>query len=69
MSQVNFESVKEFIKGMSLLDAAKLVKDLEDELGVSAAAPVGMMAAMPAAGGAGAELRGRDRGPSAGAGQ
>lgn len=52
MSEVNVESVKEFIKAMSLMDAAKLVKDLEDELGVSAAAPVGMMA-MPgvAAGG------------------
>ncbi|MCL4143517.1 UNVERIFIED_CONTAM: hypothetical protein GTU68_024241 [Idotea baltica] len=40
---------------MSLMDAAQLVKDLEDELGVSAAAPVGMMAAMPAAGGEAAE--------------
>ena len=52
MSGLNVESVKDFIKNMSLLDAAKLVRDLEDELGVSAAAPVGMMA-MPAAGGAG----------------
>ncbi|MFN8390881.1 MAG: 50S ribosomal protein L7/L12 [Bdellovibrionota bacterium] len=48
---MNVENVKDFIKNMSLMDAAKLVKDLEDELGVSAAAPVGMMA-MPAAGGA-----------------
>lgn len=54
MSGLNVENVKDFIKNMSLMDAAKLVKDLEDELGVSAAAPVGMMAAMPAAGGAGA---------------
>lgn len=53
MSDLNVESVKEFIKGMSLLDAAQLVKALEEELGVSAAAPVGMMA-MPAAGGAAA---------------
>lgn len=55
MSSVNVEQVKDFIKGMTLLDAAKLVKDLEEELGVSAAAPVGMMA-MPgaAAGGAAA---------------
>lgn len=44
MSGLNVESVKDFIKAMSLMDAAKLVKDLEDELGVSAAAPVGMMA-------------------------
>jgi large subunit ribosomal protein L7/L12 len=50
MSEVNMEQVKDFIKNMSLMDAAKLVKDLEEELGVSAAAPVQMMAA----GGAGA---------------
>ena len=55
MSEVSIQEVKEFIKGMSLMDAAQLVKDLEDELGVSAAAPVGMMAAMPGAAGAGAE--------------
>jgi large subunit ribosomal protein L7/L12 len=34
---------------MSLMDAAKLVKDLEEELGVSAAAPVAMAAATGAA--------------------
>ena len=51
MSQVNIENVKDFIKNMSLLDAAKLVKDLEEELGVSAAAPVGFMAAPGAAAG------------------
>lgn len=51
MADLNVESVKEFIKAMSLMDAAQLVKALEEELGVSAAAPVGMMA-MPAAGGA-----------------
>ena len=57
MEQVSFEQVKTFIKAMSLMDAAKMVKELEDELGVSAAAPVGMVAAMPgaAAGAAAAE--------------
>lgn len=40
MSEVTREQVKEFIKHMSLLDAAALVKELEEELGVSAAAPV-----------------------------
>ncbi len=51
MSQVTREQVKDFIKNMTLLEAAALVKELEEELGVSAAAPV--MAAMPmAAGGA-----------------
>jgi len=49
MSDVGIEQVKDFIKNMSLMDAAKLVKDLEEELGVSAAAPVQMVA-----GGAGA---------------
>lgn len=55
MSELNVESVKDFIKGMSLMDASKLVKMLEEELGVSAAAPMAMMA-MPgaAAGGAAA---------------
>ena len=43
------EQVKDFIKSMSLMDAATLVKELEDELGVSAAAPV--VAAAPAAAG------------------
>jgi large subunit ribosomal protein L7/L12 len=55
MSDLNVESVKEFIKGMSLMDAANLVKVLEDELGVSAAAPVGMMAMAPGAAAAPAE--------------
>lgn len=51
---VSAEDVKEFIKNMSLMDAAKLVKALEEELGVSAAAPVAMVAAGGAAGGAAA---------------
>jgi len=46
---VSREQVKDFIKQMSLMDAAALVKELEEELGVSAAAP--MMAAGPAAAG------------------
>jgi large subunit ribosomal protein L7/L12 len=48
MSQVTFESVKEFLKNLSLLDASKLVKELEEELGVSAAAPMAMMGGMAA---------------------
>jgi len=47
MAEVSREQVKDFIKNMSLMDAATLVKELEAELGVSAAAPV--MAAMPGA--------------------
>ncbi len=45
---VTRDQVKGFIKGMTLMDAATLVKELEEELGVSAAAP--MMAAPAAAG-------------------
>lgn len=45
MAEVSFELVKDFIKGMSLMDAAKLVEQLEEELGVSAAAPVAVAAA------------------------
>jgi large subunit ribosomal protein L7/L12 len=36
------DQVKEFLKNLSLLEAAALVKELEQELGVSAAAPVAM---------------------------
>ena len=45
MTEVTKEQVKDFIKNMSLMDAAALVKELEGELGVSAAAPVAIAAA------------------------
>jgi large subunit ribosomal protein L7/L12 len=45
MEAVSREQVKDFIKSMTLMDAAALVKELEEELGVSAAAPVAMAAA------------------------
>ena len=48
---VTREQVKDFLKHMSLMDAATLVKELESELGVSAAAPVAVAAAGPAGGG------------------
>ena len=48
---IPFDQLKDAIKGLTLMDAAKLVKALEEELGVSAAAPVAMVAA---AGGAAA---------------
>ena len=41
MPEVSKEQVKDFIKNMTLMDAAALVKELEEELGVSAAAPDG----------------------------
>src|SRR5215470_11515947 len=54
--EVTREQVKDFLKNMSLMDAAALVKELEQELGVSAAAPVAVAAAgaAPAAGAAAA---------------
>ncbi len=45
MAEVTREQVKDFIKNMTLMDAATLVKELEGELGVSAAAPVAVAAA------------------------
>ncbi len=48
-AQVNRDQVKDFLKNMSLMEAAALVKELEQELGVSAAAPVAVAAAGPAA--------------------
>ncbi len=47
------KSLVDQIVGLSLLDAADIVKQLEEKLGISAAAPVAMAAA-PAAGGAAA---------------
>ncbi len=55
--EVTREQVKDFLKNMSLMDAAALVKELETELGVSAAAPVAIAAVggAPAAGAAAVE--------------
>lgn len=51
MAEITKEDVKEFIRNMSVLELSRLVKELEEEFGVSAAAPMAMMA-MPGAGGA-----------------
>lgn len=47
MAEVNQQQVIEYIKGISVLELSQLVKALEQELGVSAAAP--MAVAAPAA--------------------
>jgi large subunit ribosomal protein L7/L12 len=52
MADVTQTQVVEYIKGISVLELSKLVKTLEQELGVSAAAAMPM--AMPAGGGAAA---------------
>ncbi|HEY3383771.1 MAG TPA: 50S ribosomal protein L7/L12 [Vicinamibacterales bacterium] len=52
MSELNQQQVIDYIKGISVLELSQLVKALETELGVSAAAAMPMM--MPAGGGAAA---------------
>ena len=60
MTEVSREQVKDYIKNMSLMDAAALVKELESELGVSAAAPAMAMAPGAAAGAAAAPAEEKD---------
>jgi large subunit ribosomal protein L7/L12 len=52
MAEITKNDVIEFIANMSVLELSELVKEMEEKFGVSAAAPVAMMAAGPAAGGA-----------------
>jgi large subunit ribosomal protein L7/L12 len=49
MSAITKEQFVEFIKGLTLMEAADLVKELEGIFGVSAAAPVAVAAAGAAA--------------------
>lgn len=48
----DLQTIKEQLDSLTLLEAAELVKILEESWGVSAAAPVAMAAAMPSDGGA-----------------
>jgi large subunit ribosomal protein L7/L12 len=50
-ADITKDDVIEFIANMSVLELSELVKEMEEKFGVSAAAPVAMMAAGPAAGG------------------
>jgi large subunit ribosomal protein L7/L12 len=54
MADVNQQQVIDYIKGISVLELSQLVKALESELGVSAAAAMPMGMPMAAAGGAAA---------------
>src|SRR3989304_7072425 len=54
MSQEKSSSTLEEIKGLTLLEAAQLVKEMETAFGVSAAAPVMVAGVSAAAGGAAA---------------
>jgi large subunit ribosomal protein L7/L12 len=53
-ADVTKEDVIEFIANMSVLDLSELIKEMEEKFGVSAAAPVAMMAAGPGDTGGGA---------------
>src|ERR1700712_2886570 len=46
----DFTEIKKSLSAMPVMDLAKLIKELEDEWGVSAAAPMAMAMAAPAAG-------------------
>ena len=54
MADITKDDVVEFIANMSVLELSELVKEMEEKFGVSAAAPVAMMAAGPGDAGAGA---------------
>ena len=53
MAEVNQQQVIDYIKGISVMELSQLVKALETELGVSAAAAMPMGMPMMAGGGAG----------------
>jgi large subunit ribosomal protein L7/L12 len=48
---VSKDDVKDFIRNMSVLELSQLIKELEEEFGVSAAAPVAMAVGAVMAGG------------------
>jgi large subunit ribosomal protein L7/L12 len=54
-ASITKEDVVEFVSNMSVLELSELIKELEEKFGVSAAAPMAMMAAGPAQGAAGAQ--------------
>jgi large subunit ribosomal protein L7/L12 len=54
-ASITKEDVIEFVSNMSVLELSELVKEMEEKFGVSASAPVAMMAAGPAEGAAGAQ--------------
>jgi len=60
MADITKAQVIEFIEKMSVLELAEMVKELEEKFGVSAAAPVAVAAAGPAAGGEAAAVEEKD---------
>jgi large subunit ribosomal protein L7/L12 len=47
MADISKQDVIDFIANMSVLELSEMVKELEEKFGVSAAAPMAMMAAAP----------------------
>jgi len=54
MAKLSIDELLEAIGSLTLLEAAELVKAMEEKFGISAAAPVAVAAAAPAGGEAGA---------------
>src|SRR5256884_8380659 len=68
MAEVTQQQVVDYIKGISVLELSQLVKTLESELGVSAAAAMPVFAgAAPGAAGGGAGGPGREKTQGTGA--
>ena len=55
MAEANVQKIFDSIVELSIMDTVALVKKMEDELGVSAAAPVAVAAAAPGAAGEAAQ--------------
>jgi len=57
MAEITKDDVIEYVANMSVLELSELIKEMEEKFGVSAAAPVAMVAGVPgaAAGGEAAE--------------
>ncbi len=60
MADITKDDVIEFISNMSVLELSELVKEMEEKFGVSAAAPVAMMAAGAGDAGGGAAAPEKD---------
>ncbi|MRS13206.1 MAG: 50S ribosomal protein L7/L12 [Actinobacteria bacterium] len=60
MAALKREDILEWIKAAPALELAELVKEMEEVFGVSAAAPVAVAAAVPAAGGEAAVAEEKD---------
>ena len=60
MADITKAQVIEFIEKMTVLELAELVRELEEKFGVSAAAPMAVAVAAPAAGGEAAAVEEKD---------